>query len=186
MLASLLLPGLARSGPAGRGLARVVHCGQTWSARPRCFPGCLVPIRAGHRHEPQPRRRLTRWPGCPGRPRPDGRAAAGVAKSVISSHFADKNELMRELIRTAVATFTEFMEPRLAAQASAAGKIGAYLAGSADYITTYRSLHLAVLEIALNARSPDGLPLVASMLRPRHPGQHQLTRNRPRLTTRDR
>jgi AcrR family transcriptional regulator len=32
---------------------------------------------------------------------------AGVAKSVISYHFADKNELMQELIRTAVATFTE-------------------------------------------------------------------------------
>jgi TetR/AcrR family transcriptional regulator, fatty acid metabolism regulator protein len=88
---------------------------------------------------------------------------AGVAKSVISYHFADKNELMQELIRTAVATFTEFIEPRLAAQASAAGKIGAYLAGSADYITTYRSLHLAVLEIAFNALGPDGLPLVASM-----------------------
>lgn len=88
---------------------------------------------------------------------------AGVAKSVISYHFADKNELMQEVIRTAVATFTEFMEPRLAAQASARGKIGAYLTGSADYMTVHRSMHLAVLEIALNALAPDGLPLVASM-----------------------
>lgn len=88
---------------------------------------------------------------------------AGVAKSVISYHFADKNELMQEVIRTAVATFTEFMEPRLAAQASARGKIGAYLTGSADYMTVHRSMHLAVLEIALNAVAPDGLPLVASM-----------------------
>lgn len=88
---------------------------------------------------------------------------AGVAKSVISYHFTDKNELMQELIRTAVATFTRFIEPRLAAQTTAFGKISAYLAGSADYMTAHRSLHLAVLEIAFNALGPDGLPLVASM-----------------------
>jgi len=92
---------------------------------------------------------------------------AGIAKSVISYHFADKSELMQELIRTAVATFTQFVEPRLAAwlaaQPSASGKIRAYLAGSADYMTTHRNLHLAVLEIAFNALGPDGRPLVASM-----------------------
>lgn len=103
---------------------------------------------------------------------------AGVAKSVISYHFADKNELMQELIRTAVATFTEFIEPRLAAQASAAGKIGAYLAGSADYTIAYRSLHLAVLEIGFNALGPDGLPLVASMpLETHQPALEQILRD---------
>jgi TetR/AcrR family fatty acid metabolism transcriptional regulator len=90
-------------------------------------------------------------------------ARAGVAKSVISYHFADKNELMQELIRTAVGTFTEFIAPRLAAQASARGKISAYLTGSADYTTAHRNMHLAVLEIAFNALGPDGRPLVATM-----------------------
>jgi TetR/AcrR family fatty acid metabolism transcriptional regulator len=103
---------------------------------------------------------------------------AGVAKSVISYHFADKNELMEELIRTAVATFTEFIEPRLAAQPSAAGKIGAYLAGSAEYMITHRSLHLAVLEIAFNALGPDGLPLVATMpLETHRPALDQMLRD---------
>jgi AcrR family transcriptional regulator len=103
---------------------------------------------------------------------------AGVAKSVISYHFADKNELMQELIRTAVATFTEFIEPRLAAQTSAAGKIGAYLAGSADYTTAHRSLHLAVLEIGFNALGPDGLPLVRSMpLETHKPALEQILRD---------
>jgi TetR/AcrR family fatty acid metabolism transcriptional regulator len=88
---------------------------------------------------------------------------AGIAKSVISYHFADKNELMAELIRTAVATFNQFIEPRLAGQPTARGKIGAYLAGAADYMTVHRNLHLAVLEIAFNAIAPDGRPLVASM-----------------------
>jgi AcrR family transcriptional regulator len=88
---------------------------------------------------------------------------ADVAKSVISYHFADKNELLQELISTAVATFTGFIDPRLAARTTARGKISAYLAGSADYMTAHRNLHLAVLEIAFNALGPDGLPLVASM-----------------------
>ena len=90
-------------------------------------------------------------------------ARAGVAKSVISYHFADKNELMQELIRTAVGTFTEFIAPRLAAQSSARGKISAYLTGSADYTSAHRNMHLAVLEIAFNALGHDGRPLVATM-----------------------
>jgi TetR/AcrR family fatty acid metabolism transcriptional regulator len=88
---------------------------------------------------------------------------AGVAKSVISYQFADKNELMQELIRTAISTFTEFIEPRLTARATAIGRISAYLAGSADYMTAHRNLHLAVLEIAFNALGPDGRPLVLTM-----------------------
>ena len=103
---------------------------------------------------------------------------AGVAKSVISYHFADKNELLQELIRTAVATFTGFIEPRLAAQTTASSKISAYLAGSADYTTTHRSLHLAILEIAFNALGPDGLPLVASMpLETHNPTIEQILRD---------
>jgi AcrR family transcriptional regulator len=88
---------------------------------------------------------------------------AGIAKSVISYHFADKNELMQELISTAVRAFSEFLGPLLAAETSADGKIRTYLTGSAEYMIRYRNLHLAVLEIAFNALGPDGQPLVASM-----------------------
>jgi len=88
---------------------------------------------------------------------------AGIAKSVISYHFEDKNELMQELISTAVRAFSEFMEPLLAAETSADGKIRAYLTGCAEYMIRYRNLHLAVLEIAFNALGPEGQPLVASM-----------------------
>ncbi len=103
---------------------------------------------------------------------------AGIAKSVISYHFADKNELMQEVIRTAVATFTQFIEPRLAAEGSASGKTRAYLTGSAEYMTVHRSLHLAVLEIAFNALDPDGRPLVASMpLETHKPALEQILRH---------
>ncbi|HWG61985.1 MAG TPA: TetR/AcrR family transcriptional regulator [Streptosporangiaceae bacterium] len=88
---------------------------------------------------------------------------AGIAKSVISYHFEDKNEVMQELVRTAVATSTQFLEPRMAAEPSASGKIHAFLAGSADYMTVHRNMNLAVLEIASNALDAAVRPLLVSM-----------------------
>jgi AcrR family transcriptional regulator len=88
---------------------------------------------------------------------------AGIAKSVISYHFADKNELMQEIIRTGIETYTKFLESRMAAESTASGKIRAYLAASADFMVVHRSLNLAIVEIAFNALGPDGRPLAASM-----------------------
>ena len=59
---------------------------------------------------------------------------AGVAKSVVSYHFSDKAELMGEVLRTALATYAKFMEPRMAGATSASDKLRAYLTGTADYV----------------------------------------------------
>jgi AcrR family transcriptional regulator len=88
---------------------------------------------------------------------------ARIAKSVISYHFADKNELIQEVIRTAIATYTRFLESGLAAESTASGKIRAYLAISADYMVAHRNLNLAILEIAFNGLGPDGRPWTATM-----------------------
>ena len=88
---------------------------------------------------------------------------AGVAKSVVSYHFSDRAELMGEVLRTAMATYATFMEPRLARATSASDKLRAYVVGTADYVVEQRSMHVAVIEIALNATSADGRPLVATM-----------------------
>ena len=88
---------------------------------------------------------------------------AGIAKSVVSYHFSDRAELMGEVLRTALATYATFMEPRMTRATSASDKLRAYVVGTADYVVEQRSLHVAVIEIALNATSADGRPLVATM-----------------------
>jgi len=88
---------------------------------------------------------------------------ARIAKSVISYHFDDKNDLIQEVIRTAIATYTQFLESGMAAESTASGKIRAYLTVSADYMVAHRNLNLAILEIAFNALGPDGRPMTATM-----------------------
>jgi TetR/AcrR family fatty acid metabolism transcriptional regulator len=88
---------------------------------------------------------------------------AGVAKSVVSYHFSDKEGLMGEVLSTALATYAKFMESRMAGATSVSDKLRAYLTGTADYVVEHRSLHVAVIEIAFNATSADGRPLVATM-----------------------
>jgi TetR/AcrR family transcriptional regulator, fatty acid metabolism regulator protein len=90
-------------------------------------------------------------------------ARAGIAKSVISYHFADKSELLQELVRTAVARYIELIVPRLDAEDSVRHKIRAYITGSAEFMVVHKSMHLAVVEIAFHALTPDGRPQVESM-----------------------
>jgi AcrR family transcriptional regulator len=90
-------------------------------------------------------------------------ARAGIAKSVISYHFADKSELLQELVRTAVARYIELIVPRLDAEDSVRRKIRAYITGSAEFMVVHRTMHLAVVEIAFHALKPDGQPQVESM-----------------------
>jgi hypothetical protein len=60
------------------------------------------------------------------------------------------------IVRTAVETYTRFIEPRMAAEPTASGKVRACLAASADFMVAHRSVNLAIVEIAFNAIGPDG------------------------------
>jgi len=62
-------------------------------------------------------------PVCGGGHRRD-RQTGRVAKSVVSYHFSDKAELMGEVLRTALATYAKFMEPRMAVATSASDSSG--------------------------------------------------------------
>jgi hypothetical protein len=70
---------------------------------------------------------------------------------------------MQEAVRTGIETYDKLIESRTRAESSASGKIRAYLAASADFMTAHRSLNLAIVEIAFNALGPDGQPLRATM-----------------------
>src|ERR1700722_14514298 len=88
---------------------------------------------------------------------------AGVGKSVAWYAFSEPSGVMGEGLRTAMATYATFMEPRMARATSASDKVRAYVFGTADYVVEQRSLHVAVIEIGLNATSADGRPLIATM-----------------------
>jgi TetR/AcrR family fatty acid metabolism transcriptional regulator len=88
---------------------------------------------------------------------------AGIAKSVVSYHFADKAELMREVFRSALEAYEAFMKPRMATEVSASAQLRAFLTGTAAYAVAYPALHTAVIQIALNATASDGTPLVATL-----------------------
>ena len=102
---------------------------------------------------------------------------AGVAKSVISYHFADKAGLMREVLRSGLATYATFMAARMAGAVTAADRLRDYLLGTAAYIVEHRDLHAAFLEIAYNATAADGRPLLATMpLRAPEPSVEEILR----------
>lgn len=88
---------------------------------------------------------------------------AGIAKSVVSYHFADKAELMGEGFRAALDAYETFMTPRMAAEVSASAQLRAFVTGTAAYAVAHPSLHTAVIQIALNATASDGTPLVATL-----------------------
>lgn len=88
---------------------------------------------------------------------------AGIAKSVVSYHFRDKAELMGEVFRTAFDAYEAFMQPRIAAEASASAQLRAFVTGTAAYAVAHPALHTAVIQIALNATASDGTPLVATL-----------------------
>lgn len=88
---------------------------------------------------------------------------AGIAKSVVSYHFADKAELMREVFRTALEAYEAFMKPRVTTEVSASAQLQAFLTGTAAYAVAHPALHTAVIQIALNATASNGTPLVATL-----------------------
>ncbi len=51
---------------------------------------------------------------------------AGIAKSVVSYHFSDKEGLMREVLSTALATYAKFMASCMAGAASGSARPGTW------------------------------------------------------------
>ena len=81
---------------------------------------------------------------------------AGTSKGVILYHFGGKDELIRELVAELVARGVGYMEPRIEAEPTGAGKLRAYIESNLAFMAGNRNHMVAIVEIVLNARAADG------------------------------
>lgn len=84
---------------------------------------------------------------------------AGISKSVISYHFAGKEELLREVV---TAVFDECGEAVGAALASChtwTERLAATITGQLEYLRDHRTRWLAASEIVISHRDESGTPL---------------------------
>jgi len=82
--------------------------------------------------------------------------SAGTSKGVILYHFGGKDELIRELVAELVARGVGYMEPRIEAEPTGAGKLRAYIESNLAFMAGNRNHMVAIVEIVLNARAADG------------------------------
>lgn len=81
---------------------------------------------------------------------------AGISKSVISYHFAGKEDLLAQVVNDFFTATEEYMSGRLARAETAAGAIRTWVGAQIDYFAEHRTTFLAVSDIAMNYRSTDG------------------------------
>ena len=88
-------------------------------------------------------------------------AAARISKGVISYHFADKDELIREVVSQVLKAFDSYMRPRIQAECgSAAEMLRAYIASNVAFMGAHRGHVVVLMEVFTNARRRDGKPVV--------------------------
>lgn|SRR6185312_754289 len=81
---------------------------------------------------------------------------AGVSKGVITYHFPNKEEIVDAIVEKVVAAGRAYMEPRIMAETSAAGRLRAYIESDLEFIDAHRKPLIALVEIAMSARRADG------------------------------
>jgi AcrR family transcriptional regulator len=81
---------------------------------------------------------------------------AGVSKGVITYHFPNKEEIVAAVIGRVVAAGRTYIEPRIMAETSAAGRMRAYIESHLEFIDAHRKPLIALVEIAMSARRADG------------------------------
>jgi TetR/AcrR family transcriptional regulator, fatty acid metabolism regulator protein len=85
---------------------------------------------------------------------------AGVSKGVISYHFADKRELIEQVVSTVIEKAGAVMLPRIFAEHTAAGMLRAYIESNLEFLDSHRNDIMALMNIAGGARSDDGKPMI--------------------------
>ena len=87
---------------------------------------------------------------------------AGLSSTrLISYHFAEKDDLVREVLATVVARFTDFVRPRVDAETDPAAKLRTALQANVDFMRGHRADVVTLHEIERNYRTADGRPVMA-------------------------
>ncbi len=86
---------------------------------------------------------------------------AEISKSVISYHFANKDELLEQVVIQVMDDWAAFMQPFLDAESTPTGRLAAYIRSRLAYMRDNQSRLVAVAEIVVNHRGPDGKPVFA-------------------------
>ena len=81
----------------------------------------------------------------------------GISKGVISYHFADKQELIQEIITDTIDAGTRFMSAYVGRGESPAAELRAYIEGEIAFLQAHRNHAIALVEI-YNARVADYAP----------------------------
>jgi AcrR family transcriptional regulator len=90
----------------------------------------------------------------------------GVSKGVISYHFAGKEDLVREVIADVLAKAVAYLQPRVEAEPTGAGKLRAVIESNLAFMDEHREQMIAFYEIAVSTRGAGGSqsPAVAQIL----------------------
>lgn len=81
----------------------------------------------------------------------------GISKSVISYHFASKDELLEQVIKSVYLKGASYMTTRVQAESSAPAMLAAYLRSNLEFIRDHGKEIAAVAEIVINVRTKDGV-----------------------------
>jgi AcrR family transcriptional regulator len=81
---------------------------------------------------------------------------AGTSKGVITYHFAGKDDLMKEILKSALDESEAFMRPKILAESSGPAMLRAYIEANLAFMREHRNHMVAIFEIFVNARREDG------------------------------
>lgn len=81
---------------------------------------------------------------------------AGITKAAIFYHFANRDELIQEVLVTALAEGAELMAERVRKQPTPADELRAYIEANVEYLVTHRDAVKALVTIAMNFTDEDG------------------------------
>ena len=72
---------------------------------------------------------------------------AGISKGVISYHFAGKEELIEEILRSLLRQPAEFIKERVGRVESALDQIRAYVEANFEFMETHRDYYVALVDL---------------------------------------